>query len=331
MNRDAKLSIIDLSEFTDGSIARKKEIAQQVVHACETHGFFNLVEFGFDPQIFVQARKTALEFFRGDAARKEEVHISRVPHHRGYIGNYDVAPDTKKGGDLREAYKVALELDDQDPDYLAGISLYGPNVWPSGMPEFRETIYGVYEHFQSLSKTIFSLFAIGLDLPENYFGKLTIKPASVMNVNYYPATDPDQRDQTSGIGAHSDYEAFAMLWQDDAGGLEIESLQGEWQTVQPIENALVINIGDLMSRWTNDRFRATRHRVINTSGKERVSFACFGNTNYHAMIECIPSCCTPQTPAKYPPVKSGDYLMQAIARTYAYTTSPVSTTQHPPY
>jgi isopenicillin N synthase-like dioxygenase len=89
--------------------------------------------------------------------------------------------------------------------------------------------------------------------------------------------------------------------------------------VQPVEDALVINIGDLMQRWTNDRFRATRHRVINMSGKERVSLACFGNTNYHALIECIDSCCSPANPARYPPVKSGDYLMDAIKRTYAYT------------
>lgn len=229
-----------------------------------------------------------------------------------------MAPDTKKGGDIREAYKVALDLDTNDPDYVAGISLYGPNVWPTGMPEFRDTIYCVYEHFQTLSKIIFRVFAIGLELPENYFEKLIVKSASVMNVNYYPATDPSHHDQMSGIGAHSDYEAFAMLWQDDTGGLEIESLQGEWQEVRPIKSALVINIGDLMSRWTNDRFRATRHRMINTYGKERISFACFGNTNYHAMIKCIPSCCSTENTAKYPPVKSGDYLMEAIRQTYAY-------------
>ena len=136
-----------------------------------------------------------------------------------------------------------------------------------------------------------------------------------MNVNYYPATITDGAQENSGIGVYSDYEAFAMLWQDGVGGLQIESLDGQWQAVEPLEDALVINIGDLMQHWTNDRFRATRHRVINVSGKERVSIACFGNTNYHALIECIPSCCNP---AKYPTKTSGEYLMDAIKRTYTY-------------
>jgi isopenicillin N synthase-like dioxygenase len=248
------------------------------------------------------------------------VHITNVPHHRGYVGHLDVSPDPGKGGDIREAFKVALDLSTDDPDYQAGITLYGPNVWPRDMPEFSDRIYHTYQCFLGLSESIFSLFAIGLDLPADYFKPLIQKPASVMNVNYYPATDVEKHGEASGIGAHSDYEAFAMLWQDGVGGLQIESLQGEWEAVAPLENALVINIGDLMSHWTNDRFRATRHRVISLSGKERVSFACFGNTNYHAMIECIPSCCDANNPARYPPVKSGDYLMGAIKRTYAYKT-----------
>jgi len=243
----------------------------------------------------------------------------RRSHHRGYVGHYDVAPDTLKGGDIREAFKVALELDESDPDYQAGITLYGPNVWPRDMPEFRTVIYQTYMEFIQLADTIFSLFAVGLDLHEDYFKALSNKPASVMNVNYYPATKTGNKGKASGIGAHSDYEAFAMLWQDRVGGLEIESLDGQWQSVKPVKDALVINIGDLMSRWTNDRFRATRHRVFNTSGEERVSFACFGNTNYHALIQCIPSCCSEDDPARYPPVISGDYLMSKIKGTYAYT------------
>ena len=135
-------------------------------------------------------------------------------------------------------------------------------------------------------------------------------------MNYYPPTQPG--DVSSGIGAHSDYEAFAMLWQDGSGGLEIESLSGVWESVQPVDGTLVINIGDLMARWTNDRFRATRHRVTNTSGRERVSFACFGNTNYHALIECLPSCCSPDNPPRYLAQTAGEHLMDAIQKTYAY-------------
>jgi isopenicillin N synthase-like dioxygenase len=315
MSRDAELPIIDITDFYAGSITQKKRIAAEVTKACSTSGFFYLSGHGIPRSLFNQARKVAIEFFTGPQERKSEVHISKVSHHRGYVGHYDVAPDTVKGGDIREAFKVALELDQSDPDYQAGITLYGPNVWPRNMPGFQSVIYQTYTHFLELSQIIFRLFALGLELPEDYFKPLSDKPASVMNVNYYPAS---RTDNSSGIGAHSDYEAFAMLWQDDIGGLEIESLNGQWQSVKPVPDALVINIGDLMSRWTNDRFRATRHRVFNTSGKERVSIACFGNTNYHALIECIPACYSKDNPARYPPVIAGEYLMEKIKGTYAY-------------
>ncbi len=318
MIKNAMLPVIDMTGFRDGSFQQRKSIADHAVHACETAGFFYVSGHGIDKQIFEDAKQVAVEFFKKPTAFKSQVHITTVPHHRGYVGNFDVAPDTSKGGDIREAYKVALDLPADDPDHVAGITLYGPNIWPDDMPQFRDKLTHVYEQFQILSESIFSLFAIGLDQPADFFNPLIVKPASVMNVNYYPATNSESGSESSGIGAHSDYEAFAMLWQDGVGGLQIESLEGEWEAVQPVEDALVINIGDLMQHWTNDRFRATRHRVINVSGKERVSLACFGNTNFHALIECIDSCCSDQNPARYPPVKSGDYLMDAIKRTYAY-------------
>ena len=314
----ANLPIVDLRAFYSDDQSVRQSIAKTAIHACETSGFFYVKGHDISEHVFKQSQEIALAFFRGPSDIKAKVHISNFPHHRGYVGNYDVAPDTSKGGDIREAYKVAEELSESDSDFLAGITLYGPNVWPVEYPQFAPVIYNLYQEFQKLSQTIFSVFALGLDLPADFFAPLTHKPASVMNVNYYPAVATINQHETSGIGAHSDYEAFAMLWQDSVGGLQIESLQGEWLAVEPLEDALVINIGDLMARWTNDRFRATRHRVINQSGKERMSFACFGNTNYHAMIECIPSCCSAENPAKYAPITSGDYLMNAIKRTYSY-------------
>ena len=314
----ASLPIIDLESFVEGDAATKQQISQAAVDACESAGFFYVSGHGIEEQVFESAKRAALEFFRMPSEYKGKVHISQFPHHRGYVGHHDVYPDVSKGGDIREAYKVALDLSEDDPDYQAGITLYGPNVWPQEMPEFKEALSCAYDHFQVLSSTIFRLFAVGLGQTEEFFAPLLEKPASVMNVNYYAPVPQDGVSEPSGIGAHNDYEAFAMLWQDGVKGLQIQSLSGEWQAVEPVPQTLVINIGELMQHWTNDRFRATPHRVINVSGRERVSLACFGNTNYHALIECIDSCCSADEPARYPPVLAGDYLMAAIKRTYAY-------------
>jgi isopenicillin N synthase-like dioxygenase len=211
--KTAKLPIVDLSRFISGTAAVRQKIADEAVFACETAGFFYLTGHGISADVFDQARHQALRFFHRSTEFKSEVHITKVPHHRGYIGNFDVAPDTDKGGDVREAYKVALDLPEDDPDFLAGITLYGPNIWPRDMPGFEHAIYNLYQDFLQLADSIFSLFAIGLALPADYFEPLTRKPASVMNVNYYPATDAAPGEESSGIGAHSDYEAFAMLWR----------------------------------------------------------------------------------------------------------------------
>lgn len=319
MMQAATLPVIDLSGFVHGDQPGRKRTADIMVEACETAGFFYLVNHGISESVFQAARDAALEFFRSPSAFKSRYHISRYPHHRGYVGDNDVYPDPENRGDIRQAFKVALELPDDDPDYLSGITMYGPNVWPEGMPEFRRDVYNAYRCFQELAQTIFSLFAVGLGLQDDHFVPLTDKPASVMNLNYYAGRAPDEPGRASGIGAHNDYEAFAMLWQDDVGGLQIESLGGDWEAVDPLAGSLVINIGELMQRWTNDRFRATRHRVVNDSARERVSIACFGNTSYHARIECIASCCSARNPARYKPVMSGEYLMDAVRRTYAYT------------
>ena len=317
-SKTASLPLIDISGFIAGDPKSQRRAGEEVVEACQDKGFFYVFGHGIEQQLFLDAREQALAFFHSPASVKSAVHISRFPHHRGYVGHNEVAPDPEKGGDVREAFKVAWDLPEDDPDYLAGITMYGPNVWPKELPEFRASVYAVYLAYQALSDNIFSLFATGLGLPGDYFRPMTDKPASIMNVNYYPDTEPGNPEQASGVGAHCDYEAFAMLWQDSVGGLQIESPLGGWEDVEPVECALVINIGDLMQHWTNDRFRATRHRVVNKSGRERVSFACFGNTSYHAIIECIAACCDAENPAKYAPVTAGDYLMDAVKRTYAY-------------
>src|SRR5690606_25378954 len=229
-------------------------------------------------------------------------------------GPLEVTPDAAKGADVREVFKVAHATPEDDPDYRAGNVIYGPNVWPEAPPEFAPAVSAYYDAVERLGRDVFRLFALGLGLAEDYFLPLITKPASVMNVNYYAATEPGA--PGSGIGAHSDYEAFAILWQDQNGGLEVENADGDWIPVPPIDGTFVINIGDMMQRWTNGRFSATRHRVINRSGRERLSIAYFGNVDYATEIRCLPVCTGPDSPPRFPVTTAGRHLMEAILRTY---------------
>jgi isopenicillin N synthase-like dioxygenase len=166
----------------------------------------------------------------------------------------------------------------------------------------------------SLGHQVLEAFALSLNLPSNYFKSMCQKPMVTMRLLHYPPQpiilDPDQL----GCGAHTDYECFTLLSQSNQSGLQVLNNQGEWINASPIENTFVVNIGDLMQRWTNDLFKSTIHRVINTSGTTRYSIPVFFGPDYFAEIKSL---INDQT-SKYPPVIAGEYLTQRFDDTYHY-------------
>jgi len=314
----SRVPLIDLAPFFAGDAAARRTIGEELARACEEVGFLYLAHHGVDAALIERAVTASFAFFHGPADQKRALHLNVTPNHRGYVGPLEVSPDTTKGppgkGDVREVFKIAHATPRDDPDYRAGNPIYGPNVWPQEPPDFAPAIGAYYDAMERLARDVFRLFALGLGLDEDWFAPLVTKPASIMNVNFYAATEPGAAG--SGIGAHSDYEAFAILWQDSNGGLEVENAAGEWIPVPPIDGTFVVNIGDLMARWSNGRFNATRHRVINRSGRERLSIAYFGNVDFATEIRCLPNCAVPGAPSRFPPTTAGRHLIESIRRTY---------------
>jgi isopenicillin N synthase-like dioxygenase len=169
----------------------------------------------------------------------------------------------------------------------------------------------------SLGRHLFAGFALALDLPENWFEPKIEKPMGQLRVLYYPPQDGKVDPNHIGIGAHTDYECFTILAQSERG-LQVQNRKGEWIAAPPVPGAFVVNIGDCMQRWTNDRFRSTIHRVINLSGRKRYSLAFFYGANYHAMIECLPTCQDAANPPRHPPVMAGDWTVANIRAAYTY-------------
>ena len=310
----ARVPLIDLAPYFAGDEATRRKVGEELTRACEEVGFLYLANHGVDAGLIRRTVKTSFDYFHRPAEEKRALHLNLTPNHRGYVGPLEVSPDVKKGADVREVFKVAHATPADDPDYRAGNVIYGPNVWPKQPREFEPAVSAYYAAMEKLAREMFRLFALGLGLAEDYFLPMVTKPASVMNINFYAATAPGEAG--SGIGAHSDYEAFAILWQDSIGGLEVENAAGDWIPVPPIEGSFVVNIGDLMQRWTNGRFSATRHRVNNRSGRERLSIAYFGNVDYATEIRCLPVCAGPDDPPRFPVTTAGRHLMEAILRTY---------------
>ena len=290
--------------------------------AWETVGFLYVTGHPV-PGAQVQATFEALAgFFALPEEEKRAYDIHRLARHRGYVPPAGLNADPHSpGADLQEAFEVGLELPEDDPAFLAGNMMYGPNVWPAQPAGFQETVYGYFEAVQSLGHRLFAAFALYLGMPEDWFEDKIRKPMTQLRAIYYPPQElaelPEAGKIDIGIGAHTDYECFTIL-AASAPGLQVRNRSGEWIQAPPIEGAFIINIGDMLERWTNGRFVSTIHRVINNTGRARYSLAFFFGADYDAVVECLPTCCDAANPPHYEPVRAGDWTTANIKAAYSY-------------
>ncbi len=312
------IPVIDFEAMHGGDRTVQQAVADALCRACVQVGFFYVKNHGVPQAVIDQAFAQSRQFFGRSLDEKMQVHISKSPNHRGYVPLLEENTDPTADGDLHEALDFALDVPAHDPDVLAGKSLYGPNVWPAGLPGFREPIDRYYWELYELGRKIFRAFALTLNLPDDFFETKISKPLAQLRLLHYPPQMGAINEKQIGIGAHSDYECFTILGQEDVPALQVLNSAGEWISAPPIPGTFIVNIGDQMARWTNDLFSSTVHRAINCSGRERYATAYFFGPNYDTIIDTLPSCITPDNPAKYAPVTTGDYILSRFNETFAY-------------
>lgn len=314
------IPIIDIADLKHIDRDKRIAVAVQIREACEHVGFFYVKNHGVSEELLSEVYAAAREFFALPAEEKLIVDISKSDRHRGYcaMGMLQADVNNPDAVDRQEAYEVSVELPADDEDYLAGNPMYGPNLWPAHPVAFRTRTSAYVNEMIRLGSLIFRGFALALGLEEHWFDDKITKPMGQLRVIRYPPEEPGPVDpKMIGIGAHTDYECFTILSQS-APGLQVQNTSGQWVAAPPIDGALLVNIGDCMERWTNDQFRSTLHRVINLSGSERYSLAFFYGANYHAVVECLPVCLSESRPAKYPPIRAGEWTIRNIQAAYKY-------------
>jgi isopenicillin N synthase-like dioxygenase len=247
------------------------------------------------------------------AFRMQEHLLCTAQHNRGYqpLGARHY-PGTG-APDLIEAFKMQAELPADDPDILASNRIHQSNRWPDGQIEFRTTILDYFDEITRLSHDLVRAFALALDLEEGFFLEFYRKPLTQLSLIHYPPRPPLSADDEYGVRPHADATSFTILAQDAVGGLEVLGARKEWIGVVPIDGTFVTNIGDMMARWTNDRFASTQHRVYNRSGLERYSLPFFGIPDFDAVVQCLPSCHGPRIPPKYEPVHVGALITRKFS------------------
>ena len=303
------IPVIDLSSLLEGDTAGKEKMASDLRRACIDIGFFYIRNHGVPAAAIESLYGASHGFFGLSLEEKAEIDIAKSAFNRGYIPLYGEKNNSKSKGDLKETFDMAVEIADDDPDFLAGNPLYGPNQWPSAAPDFKPVMQSYYAEMTALSHRLYRAFALALELPEDHFLGMLDKPLDILRILHYPPQPEVESEDQIGTGAHSDFDCFTILNQDPVGGLQALNSASEWIDAPFIEGTFLINVGDMLERWSNGLFISTVHRVINRSNKERYSTVFFAAPNFNVEVACLPSCMDDDNPAKYSPVIAGDYII----------------------
>jgi isopenicillin N synthase-like dioxygenase len=242
--------------------------------------------------------------------------------HRGYMGMATSTVVTSSVAKVTQPnLSESLMIMHEPATDKVGEPLQGPNQWPDWLLEFRPAIEAYREAAERVSRAVIRLIAVALDLPETSLDQHFDRPTSFLRLLHYPPHPIDAADDQFGAAPHTDYGIITLLAQDDSGGLQVRRRDGGWIDAAPLPGTFVLNVADMLARWTNDRFVSTPHRVINRSGGDRYSLPFFFDTAMDSVIECLPTCTGPGNPPRYEKLRYGEYLMNRLDRNYDYRKS----------
>ena len=316
--------IVDISPFLTGSPEQRRAVAELVDRTNREIGFLVITGHGFDLDLLAEWFDLSKRFFEGPGSVKRAAMQDSPGVHQGYHGQGLSGLAAKEGEeappDLREYFMIG-QPDLSAPAFRtdAARAFHHDNIWPSAPDGFEAVGTAYYKAISELGGKLMRLFAVALGLPETWFDDKIDHHFSIVSSIYYPAQKTPPLPGQLRAGAHTDYGSLTILAPTGApGGLQVRTLAGEWVDVPYVPGAFIINIGDMMQRWTNDRWLSNMHRVANppqavAAMSPRQSIAFFLHPNHDAVIDCIPTCREPGVPPKFDPIVAGAYMMEKEA------------------
>ena len=314
------IPLIDLKGNVDAGNVTAGQSAAELHAALSSIGFAYIAGHNVSPRSRAAAFAASKAFHASPLEKKQSIAINAF--HRGYMGmatstlvTSSIAKVTKPN--MSESLMIMHTLPEDDPAVLAQEPLQGPNQWPEWLPGFKPAMQAYEQEVDALGRYLIRLISISLGMAPDALDHYFERPTTFLRALHYPPQPPQETDAV-GSAPHTDYGIITLLAQDNSGGLQVRPRGGDWIEAPPIENTYVLNVGDMLARWTNERFVSTPHRVVNRSGGDRYSLPYFLDPSMDALIECLPTCTDAAHPPQHEPVRYGDYLMHRLNKNYNY-------------
>ena len=328
------IPVIDIAPFLGREGALSERVVERVAESCRDLGFLVITGHGLPGADLDRAFSLTRQFTELAQEVKDRWRPSGASKQRGYHGfatrGLGQTLDGQGPPDLRESIFLG-PLDDHRAHYAElpeAKAAYWPNTIPTEPAGLEAALLTLYRDFERLSFELLRLFAVALALPEDYFRAKCNRHFSILGCHHYPTLLDEPRPGQLRTAAHTDFGALTILAMTEAsGGLEAQLADGTWTPVQAEPGELVVNLGDMMARWTNDRWTSTLHRVANPPeladrASRRQSIGYFMHPNFEAKIECLPSCLGPGEAPRYPPITAGEHIAMKINKSHAARSSP---------
>ncbi|MFW7269381.1 isopenicillin N synthase family dioxygenase [Gluconacetobacter sp. Hr-1-5] len=306
------LPIISIAGLCSADPAQRQAVGDALHAACTRTGFFYCTDHGVPQGLIDAVLAESRRFFALPAEDKARLDKSRSSCNRGYEALRNQTLEAGAPPDLKEGFYIGAE----QPDCGGQRFNQGPNQWPTAMPGFRPAMMAYSAALTVVAERLMQGLALSLGLEDSFFSTYCRDPQITLRLLHYPPQPANPQPGEKGCGAHTDFGGLTLLLQDQSGGLQVRGPDDGWIHATPIPGSFVVNLGDMIARWTNDRYRSTLHRVVNISGTDRYSVPFFYTGNADYTVSCLPGCLAPGETPRYPPVTVQDHLRAMYRRTY---------------
>lgn len=307
-----KIPTLDLNDFKSGSEDQKSNFVANLGASYENIGFVAIKNHGFSEELQANLYQSIKSFYELPEAVKNQYDGAHTGGQRGYTGKGKEHAAGRNVGDLKEFYHIGKAIDGNDSPH------YQDNIFPNEVPTFKTNTLEAYQTLEQIGKIMLSAIALFLDLEEDHFENKVDRGISILRpLHYFPIEDPNSvPDGAVRAAEHGDINLITVLMGASADGLQVKRRDDKWIPITAVQDCLIVNVGDMLQRYTNGRLKSTIHRVVNPPKEQlsssRYSVPFFMHANPDMQLNCLSTCISDENPKQFDDITAEGFLMQRL-------------------